>query len=187
MNKIHIHNKLLAKCKKGNTKAQFEIYKLYFKGMYNVSFRIVKSQEEAEDVMQEAFLAAFSKLNTWSQEVTFGAWLKKIVVNKSLDYLKKRKMQLVEIENKNIVEENYINNDESIKLKVELIKKTVSNLPETYRIVATLFLFEGYTHSEIANFLDIKPETARIRFMRAKKMIQQAPGLKSKIHKIILN
>jgi len=90
---IHIHDKLIKKCKAGNQNAQFEIYKLYYKGMYNVSLRLVQDTQEVEDVMQEAFLSAFEKLDTWSEEVTFGAWLKKIVVNKSLDYLKKRKME----------------------------------------------------------------------------------------------
>ena len=131
MRSIHIHDKLISKCKSGDSNAQFEIYKLYYKGMYNVSLRIVQDTQEAEDVMQEAFLAAFSKLDMWSQEVTFGSWLKKIVINKSLDYIKKRKMQFASIDDKDIVEEdNVAEFDESITLKVEDIKRAVQKLPE---------------------------------------------------------
>ena len=116
----HIHGKLISKCKSGDTKAQFEIYKLYYKGMYNVSLRIVQDSQEAEDVMQEAFLSAFKKLDTWSQEVTFGSWLKRIVINKSLDYVKKRKMQLSSIDEKELdIEAENIEYDESASIKVE--------------------------------------------------------------------
>jgi len=177
MKKFHIHDKIIAKCKKGNSKAQFEVYKLYYRGMFNVSLRIVQSTNDAEDVMQEAFLSAFNKINTWSQEVTFGAWLKKIVVNKSLDYLKKKKLQISNLDEKDIVEEENYNNEDSTKIKVELIKKAIDKLSEKYRIVTLLFLFEGYTHIEIGE----------IRFLRAKEMILQSQSLKSKIQDIILN
>jgi len=188
MKKLHIHDKLIEKCKKGSSKAQFEIYKLYYKGMYNVSLRIVQNADQAEDIMQEAFLSAFNKINTWSQEVTFGAWLKRIVVNKSLDYLKKRKLEISPIDDKDIVEESDYNEpDQSLNMKVKLVKKVVDELPEKYRIVTLMFLFEGFTHIEIGDLLEIKPETSRIRFMRAKEMILKTPGLETKIHDIILN
>ena len=184
----HIHDKLISKCESGDSKAQFEIYKLYYKGMYNVSLRIVQDTQEAEDVMQEAFMAAFKKLDTWSKEVTFGYWLKKIVINKSLDYLKKRKMQLTSIDDKEIIPETEdIEYDESVTLKVEEIKRAVKNLPEKYRTITVLFLFEGYTHNEIAEILEITSEASRVRFMRAKEMIVKSPGLKKVMQNIIMN
>lgn len=184
----HIHDKLIIKCKAGSSKAQFEIYKLYYKGMYNVSLRIVQDTQEAEDIMQEAFLSAFSKLDMWSQEVTFGSWLKKIVVNKSLDYIKKRKMQFAAIDDKDIIEEdNVAEFDESITLKVEDVKRAVQKLPEKYRIVTVMFLFEGFTHNEIAEILEISPESSRVRLKRAKEMVAKSPGLKDTTHNIIMN
>lgn len=185
MKKYHIHDNLIKKCKKGNSKAQFEIYKLYYKGMYNVSLRILRDEAEAEDVMQEAFLSAFSKLDMWSGKVTFGAWLKKIVVNKSLDYLKKTKMQLVDIDDKILIEDESfdINIEKNNVLKIDLIKNAINKLSDNYRVVALLFLFEGYTHNEISELLNITPETSRIRFMRAKKMISSSKDL----DKIIMN
>jgi len=185
----HIHHKLLKKCKRGNSKAQFEIYELYYKGMYNVSFRMLQNSAEAEDVMQDAFLSAFNKLDTWQEEVTFGAWLKRIVVNKSLDYIKKRKMQFIEVDDRlQIRDELYNDDNEEINtFKVELVKEAINKLPEKYRLITIMFLIEGYTHNEIADFLDIKSETSRVRFLRAKKMILKSGTLKDKLQSISLN
>jgi RNA polymerase sigma-70 factor (ECF subfamily) len=184
----HIHQKLISRCKSGDTKAQFEIYKLYYKGMYNVSLRIVQDSQEAEDVMQEAFLSAFKNLDTWSQEVTFGSWLKRIVINKSLDYVKKRKMQISSIDEKEMdIEAENLEYDESVSLKVEEVKRAIMNLPEKYREVTVLFLFEGYTHNEIAEILEITAESSRVRFKRAKEMIVNAPGMKKVFQNLLMN
>ncbi|MCD6557085.1 MAG: sigma-70 family RNA polymerase sigma factor [Bacteroidales bacterium] len=184
----YIHYELLEKCKHGSNKAQFEIYKLYYKGMYNVSLRMVQNSQEAEDVIQEAFLSAFEKLETWSEEVSFGSWLKKIVINKSLDYLKKRKMQLTELDGKEPVnDENNSEDLEIISLKVEEIKRAVNNLPEKYRIITLMFLFEGYSHDEISEIAGITPETSRVRFKRAKDMIVKSPEIKEAFEKISMN
>jgi len=167
-----VHEKLINKCKSGNQAAQFEIYKLYYKAMYNVSLRIVQDSMEAEDVMQDAFLAAFSKLDTWSREVSFGSWLKRIVINKSLDCLKKRKLDEISIDNKDFASDNSESLDEElISAKVEDVKKAVGELPDNYRVVLVMFLFEGYTHNEISDVLNITPESSRVRYKRAKEMI----------------
>ena len=91
---LNVHQQLIDLCKRGDSKAQFEIYKLYHKAMYNTCLRIVEDATEAEDIMQEAFFKAFDKINTYRNEVSFGAWLKRIVVNASLDYLKKVKLEI---------------------------------------------------------------------------------------------
>src|SRR6056297_1042691 len=94
----NIHQDIIDRCKKGEQKAQFQLYKLYYKAMFNTSFRIVNDRMEAEDIMQEAFLKAFDKINTYSGRVSFGAWLKRIVINHSLDELKKKKIELDSLE-----------------------------------------------------------------------------------------
>ena len=80
---------LILLCQQKNHRAQGEIYNRYAKAMYNVSFRIVKDAHYAEDVMQEGFLKAFNKINDYKKEVAFGAWLKRIIVNCSIDFYKK--------------------------------------------------------------------------------------------------
>ena len=87
-NQPHITN-LIKRCKKSDKNAQLDVYKAYYKAMYNTAYRILKDNFEAEDIMQEAFLTVFTKMDTYKGEVTFGAWLKRIVINKSLTQLKK--------------------------------------------------------------------------------------------------
>ncbi len=145
--------------------------------MYNVSLRIVRDDTEAEDVIQEAFLKAFQKINTYRGEVSFGAWLKKIVVNRSLDVLKKRKVIFEEIdERKHDMEEYQMDAREGID--PETIRKAINKLPDGYRVVLSLYLIEGYDHEEISQILGISNSASRTQYMRAKNKLRDS--LKSK-------
>ena len=88
----HIHHSIILRCKKNDAKAQMELYNLYCKAMFLVSLRYVKDRFIAEDVMQDAFIKAFKNIKTYKNEVPFGAWLKRIVINQSIDYLKKKQV-----------------------------------------------------------------------------------------------
>lgn len=167
---IDKHVALVNECRQGSRKAQFEIYKLYATAMYNVALRIVNDDAEAEDVLQEAFLDAFNRIKDFRQETTFGLWLKQIVINRSINYLRKRKMDLVSLEEVEVADEpNY---DESeTHFKVEAIKAAMAELPDGYRVVLTLYLFEGYDHEEIAHILKITENTSRTQYMRAKRKL----------------
>lgn len=166
---------LINECRQGNRKAQFEIYKLYAKAMYNVALRIVNFEEEAEDVLQDAFLDAFTRIDGFKGDATFGLWLKQIVINKSINQLRKRKVEFVNIEEVDVAEERIIERvierseaGEDLQWKVEEIRTAVALLPERYRVVLTLYLFEGYDHEEIAYILKISEGTSRTQYMRAK-------------------
>jgi RNA polymerase sigma-70 factor (ECF subfamily) len=166
-----IHKKLIDKCKKGDRKAQFEIYRLYYKAMFNASLRIVGVSDEAEDIMQESFLKAFQNLDQFGGEVSFGAWLKKIVINRSLDSLRQRRKKFEEIEdfeNELVAEEDAILEE---NIPVEEIVKEIQNLPEGYRIVLSLYLLEGYDHDEIAEIMKISASTSRSQYARARKKL----------------
>ncbi len=157
---------MINRCKAGEREAQSQLYKLYYKSMFSTSVRIVGNTEDAEDVMQEAFLSAFKKMGTYKGEVSFGAWLKKIVVNRSLDYLKKRKVVFEEINEKIINEESPMM--ETKEIDVAKIKKAIGQLPEGYRVVLSLYLFEGYDHDEISEILSISNSSSRSQLLRAK-------------------
>ena len=176
MNKYrNIHEHLIEKCRNKDAKAQFEIYKLYYKAMYNTCFRIVNSAEEAEDIMQESFLAAFEKIETYNGEVSFGAWLKRIVINRSLDALKKRKMELIPLDQtkqEDFVEEMSFD-EKNLEDEIQRIKKAVNKLAEGYRIVLTLYLFEGYDHDEISQILGISGSNSRSQYSRAKQKLKE--------------
>ncbi|MBL7970202.1 MAG: RNA polymerase sigma factor, partial [Prolixibacteraceae bacterium] len=149
----NIYHDVVEGCRKGDPKAQFELYRLYYKPMYNVCLRMVGNAVEAEDVMQEAFLKALTKIDTYEGKVSFGAWLKKIVINRSLDQLKKRKVKFEEL-NEKIPDEQPAHFDLS-EIQMEQLKKAIQQLPDGYRVVLSLYLLEGYDHEEIAQILGI--------------------------------
>jgi RNA polymerase sigma-70 factor (ECF subfamily) len=132
--------------------------------------RIVNDDAEAEDVMQEAFLKAFTKIDTYKGEVSFGAWLKRIVINRSLDYLKKRKVQFEEINEKSTQISDY--QMETKEVNIQAIKDAIQKLPDGYRIVLSLYLIEGYDHEEISNILGISNSNSRTQYLRAKNKLR---------------
>lgn len=166
----NIHQNLIDGCKAGDQKAQFQIYKLYYKAMYNTSLRIVSDTMEAEDIMQEAFLSAFEKIDTYSGKVSFGAWLKKIVINRSLDMLNKQKAIFEDIDThhelKSMADDT--NGGAELEMKVEEVREAIKNLPDGYRIILSLYLLEGYDHDEISEILSISSSTSRSQLSRAK-------------------
>ena len=167
----NIHQEIIERCREGDQKAQFQLYKLYYKAMYSVSLRIINDDMEAEDVMQEAFLSAFKKINTYKGEVSFGAWLKKIVINRSLDYLKKRKVQFEEVNERTMQIADY--QMETKEIDVNRIKKAIQSLPDGYRVVLSLYLIEGYDHDEISEILKISNSSSRTQLLRAKNKLKE--------------
>jgi RNA polymerase sigma factor (sigma-70 family) len=168
-----LKDELVERCKQGDSRGFAELYQKYARAMYNTSLRIVSHTGDAEDVLQEAFTDAFRSLEDFHYKSTFGAWLKKIVVNKSINQLRKRKMDLIDIEKTNLghlPEEETLDENE-IHLKVEDIKKAVRLLPNGYRTVLSLYLFEGYDQEEIAEILRVSHATVRTQYMRAKQKL----------------
>jgi RNA polymerase sigma-70 factor (ECF subfamily) len=168
-----LHDELVERCKLGDSKGFAELYQKYSKAMYNTSLRIVNHTGDAEDVLQESFTDAFGSIHSFQYKSTFGAWLKKIVINKSINQLRKRKMDLIDIDKTNVgylPEEEQID-EKNIQFKVEEIKKAVKQLPNGYRTVLSLYLFEGYDHEEIAEILRISHATVRTQYMRAKQKL----------------
>jgi RNA polymerase sigma factor (sigma-70 family) len=168
-----LHDELVERCKRGDTLAYSAIYQKYAKAMYNTSLRIVNHTGDAEDVMQEAFTDAFRSLDDFHYKSTFGAWLKRIVINKSINQLRKRKMDLIDIEKTNIgnLQDDEGPDEQEIKMKVEDVRKAVALLPNGYRTVLTLYLFEGYDQEEIAEILQVSHTTVRTQYMRAKQKL----------------
>jgi RNA polymerase sigma factor (sigma-70 family) len=171
------NEELISNCRKGDRNAQFEVYSLYFKAMYNTALRIVSEPAEAEDIMQEAFLAAFQKIETYKGDVSFGAWMKRIVINKSIDALRQRKRRFDEINSREPDEEPEeaydCTEEDNLKAaqRIAQIKDAIRELPEGYRVVLTLALIEGYDHEEIAHVLSISESTSRSQLVRARKKL----------------
>ena len=167
----HLLNHIIEKCKSGDGSAQTELYKRYHKGMFSVCMRILNHSAEAEDAMQEAFIAAFKQLDTFKGEVTFGSWLKKIAINRSIDLLRKRKIQYEDISRlPDYADVSYEGKYEDIT--PEMIKNAISGLQDNYRVVLSLFLLEGYDHDEIASIMKIYNGTTRIIYQREKEKLK---------------
>lgn len=161
---------LISQCQKGDTKAQMTLYKKYSRAMYQVSRNIIKDDMRAEEAMQDGFLSAFEKLDEFKAEVTFGAWLKKIVVNKSLDYLKKDKLydKTESADHLKLVDDEI---EVDLSEKIEAVKKAMNELPENYRIILSLYYLEGYDHEEISEILEMSYANSRTMLTRAKSKL----------------
>lgn len=171
-NQPHI-TELLKRCQKSDGNAQMQLYNAYYKAMYNTAFRILKDEFEAEDIMQEAFLTAFTKLNSYRGEVAFGAWLKRIVINKSLTQLKKNnRYEEVKLE---VVPTNETESSELdyTKLEPQSVINSIQGLKDNYRMVLTLNLIEGYDYEEIAQIMNYTNENVRTTMSRAKRKLKQ--------------
>lgn len=170
------HSALIEKCLVGDMHAHHELYQLYSKAMYNVSTRIMSNHEDAQDVLQDAFLDAFRNLNKFRGDSSFGAWLKRIVVNKSINALKKKnKNGEVSFDDYhlNMVESNGIHEEEQLDCEPGMIQKAIKQLPEGCRLVFTLYYLEGYKHKQIAETLAVSVSTSKSQLNRAKKLLQK--------------
>ncbi|MGC1206246.1 MAG: RNA polymerase sigma factor [Flavobacteriaceae bacterium] len=172
---------IIEKCKQNNRKAQVQLYNQYCDGMYIVAKRFLKDATDAEDVVQEAFIKAFTKLHQYKAEVTFGAWLKRIVVNKSIDFLKAKKQQLVDLEEVHLkvidttMDDKWLVED---TITLDDVKRAINKLPEKYHYVVMLYLIEGYDHQEISDILNISQVASRTQLSRGKVKLQELLTLK---------
>ena len=168
----NIHEDLIARCRTGDQQAHFQVYKLYSKAMYNTAWRIVGDEAEAQDVLQEAFTSAFRHLDYYRGDASFGSWLKRIVINKALNAIQKRKFErMPEDENWDVAEDD-APGDYTDSLTVERVKNGIGELPDGYRMVLSLYLMEGYDHQEIGEILNISESTSKSQLNRAKARLR---------------
>ncbi|MGB5323778.1 RNA polymerase sigma factor [Lutimonas sp.] len=164
---------LIEKCKKNDNRAQMQLYDLYCKAMFNTAFNFIKDDDIAQDVMQEAFIKAFKKIGTYTGEASFGSWLKRIVINQSLDWLKKQKLDTVELKE----EIAFLPNDEPLEVDPEIsmavIYKCIEALPQKCKNVVKLYLLEGYDHQEVAQILEISEVASRSQLSRGKSKLKE--------------
>jgi RNA polymerase sigma-70 factor (ECF subfamily) len=164
---------LIEKCKKNDNRAQMQLYDLYCKAMFNTAFNFIKDDDIAQDVMQEAFIKAFKKIETYTGEASFGSWLKRIVINQSLDWLKKQKLDTVELKE----EITFLPNDEPLEVDDEIsmavIYKCIEALPQKCKNVVKLYLLEGYDHQEVAQILEISEVASRSQLSRGKSKLKE--------------
>lgn len=170
---IDIHHELINQCREGNPKAQYQLYNLYSKQMLNISHRIVNDRMEAEDVLQESFINAFSRLESYRGEASFGSWLKRIVINRSLNVVRKKKHYFEEINDELMKVDKEEEVEEEVEYTVQDIHQAMKQLPDGYRVIFSLYMFENMSHNEIAEQLDISVNTSKSQLSRARKKMKE--------------
>jgi RNA polymerase sigma factor (sigma-70 family) len=164
---------LIVLCLQGDRKAQHALYNRYCDAMYNVCYRMLGSQSEAEDTLQESFADIFRRLDSFRNESSLGAWIKRIVINHCLNVFKKRKIKFEEISERvtEVPVEEY-EDDAEVMYEVRKVKEAIMKLPDGYRQVLTLYLLEGYDHAEIADILGIQETGSKSQYSRAKAKLR---------------
>jgi len=169
---------LIDRACKGDQQSMFRLYKMYVRAMYNISIRIVSNQLDAEDVVQESFASVFCNMKTYRREVSFGAWLKRIVINKSINHVKKQKIWFADMEYLSETEvafdeDDFSNDNLFAEISPEMIHEAIKTLPAKAKAVFNLYLLEDYPHKDIAGMLDISESTSKSQYQRARKLLQE--------------
>jgi RNA polymerase sigma-70 factor (ECF subfamily) len=169
------HDALVAACKRGDRRAQQKLYSSYARAMYNICLRMVRNEADAEDLLQNAFIDVFTKIESYRGDATIGAWIKRITINTCINYLKKRRLDVGAWDERisDTPAESSSAYADDTTLTVEKVKRAMNELPDGYRTVFSLYLIEGYDHKEIADVLGISEATSKSQYSRARKKVRE--------------
>jgi len=165
------HKDIIEACKRNDRQAQFELYRLYSKAMFNVALRMVKNGDEANDMLQNSFIDVFKNIHSFRYQASFGAWMKRIVINNCINFLRKKKLDLIELQ------EGYHDRAEEAEpmpkgISIDAVRRALMDLPDGYRAIFSLYAMEGYDHGEIAEILNISESTSKSQYSRAKMKLR---------------
>jgi len=175
-----ISNQILIKCINGNRRAQKKLYKTYAQKMFILCYRYVSNKEDVEDILAEGFIKVFNNLSKveYRDAKSFEGWIKRIMVNECLTFLRKRKMLFYDFEENKLNENSYsINSD----VDAQDIYKMILSLPIGYRTVFNLYAIEGYSHAEISEKLNIASSTSRSQLTKARAILKKRIVKNSKL------
>jgi len=166
-------NAIIEACKKGKQKEQMQLYDVYCNAMFNIACRYLINEEDAKDAMQEGFLKAFKDINNYKADFTFGAWLKRIIINQCIDELRKKQFDFSKIETEHLE----LIDDDNWKVNNSITKQAIINaietLSEKHKLVVNLYVMEGYDHEEISQILNIPIKTSRTHLRRGRLQLQK--------------
>lgn len=164
---------LVQQCIAGNEKGYTILYNKYAKRIYHAVYRVVGNSVEAEDIVQEAFCIAFERIDGLKNQANFEGWVKRIAINQAISALRKRKMVFTEDSQLDVVADEEVDVDEEFifQCQVDDVKKAIADLPDGYRTIVSLHLFEDMGQEEIGKMLGINHATVRSQYHRAKKKI----------------
>ncbi|MFT4665492.1 MAG: RNA polymerase sigma factor (sigma-70 family) [Polaribacter sp.] len=181
MNYANTHKDIVEACRSGKRSAQYALYQKYSAAMYNICLRMLRHELDAEDVLQTSFMDVFAKLDTFRYDASIGSWIKRIVVNNCINFLKKKRLDLAELQDSHhpIVEEKA---EADLPYDIQQIQEAIYQLPDGYRVVFNLYLMEGYDHQEIGEILGVSETTSKSQYSRAKKKLRRLLSEESRGH-----
>lgn len=165
-------------CREGNRSAQLSLYKQFAQRLYVACVRIVGNAAEAEEAMQDAFLKIFTRLDQYHDDQCFEAWIHRIAVHTAIDYVRRQTPEWEELsDNLPVADDDEGPDEEAISYSVAQVKSACQQLPAGYRVILSLYLFEGYDMEEIASILKIQPPSVRSQYLRAKRKLSDLIAL----------
>lgn len=163
-------DQLIQKCKKNDTKAQSDIYKLFSSKLFALCLKYSRSHVEAEDNLQDAFITIFEKISQYKYKGSFEGWLKRIVINTALQ--RYRGKGVFNIVNENNIEDTTIEIEDADDIDIDFLLLSIQELPDRYRIVFNLYALDGYSHKEVAKMLNITTGTTKSNLARARMILK---------------
>ncbi|MBI1227044.1 MAG: sigma-70 family RNA polymerase sigma factor [Bacteroidetes bacterium] len=166
---------LVQLCRNGDEQAQRQLYSRYVGAMFHTVLRLTANREDAEDLTQEVFIKVFEKLDSFRGESTVGAWIKRVAVNTTLNFLRQaNRLKMVAVESQNLPPEAEPEVDETAWANdIRRIHEAMGELPDGCRLVFNLHLLEGYRHQDVAQMLGITESTSKTQYMRAKRILRE--------------
>ncbi|MGI8949984.1 MAG: RNA polymerase sigma factor [Chitinophagaceae bacterium] len=163
--------KLVKECLRNNASAQKQLYDIYDGKMIAVCYRYTKNMEDAKDVLQEGFIKVFKNLHQYRLEGELGAWIRKVMVNTAINYLKRKPAYQQELSYTDTSLHPVSDNTPEIKINTRDLISLIRQLPTGYQLIFNLYAVEGYSHAEIASMLGIVETTSRSQYVRARNLL----------------
>ncbi|OIQ36057.1 MAG: hypothetical protein BM555_03520 [Crocinitomix sp. MedPE-SWsnd] len=164
--------RLIKKFRKGNKSAFDTIYAKYCDAMYNICMRYTKNEDEAADILQDAFIKIYEKRELFDPQYSIGAWIKRIVMNEAINHYRvNKRFEFIEDESYFEEEEEAIEVVEETNLG-EKLKGVIDSLPPGYQVVFKMYVIENLTHKEIAQYLNVSENTSKTQLSKARKMLK---------------
>ncbi len=165
--------KILEGCIAGKRRAQNQLYQRFAKGMLGVCLRYGRNLAEAEDILQDGFIKVFKNIKDFRHEGSLEGWIRKIMVNTAITQFNKNKMKFVEISDEIAVQQDDQDETLNVRIEPEMLLNLIQEMPDGYRMVLNLYVFEGFNHKEIAEILTISENTSKSQLFKARKYLKR--------------
>ena len=162
---------LIVKCKKNDTKAQGELYKLFSSKLFTICLKYSRNHAEAQDNLQDAFVTIFKKISQFKNKGCFEGWIKRITINTALQCY--RTKGVFSIINEDIPDDSVWEVEDAEGISIDYLLQIIQELPDRYRLVFNLYVLDDYSHKEIAEMLEISQGTSKSNLARARDILKK--------------